>query len=83
MTGTVDNGRRVDVVFPGYTGKAGVVDRDGQIEVAFPGEARRLRNIKPGVLGLVDGAGVSVISVEDAKYVKGMVVLMVEPVAAE
>ena len=76
MTDSVNNGRRAEVSFGGYSGKAGVVERAGRIEVAFPGEARRYRNITAGT---IDGEAYAVLKASDDPFVKGMVVLTVEP----
>lgn len=76
MNGTVNNGRRVDVVFgTKYVGRAGMVEREDGIEIAFPSDARRLRGVTSGI---IDGAPYRVISIEDSKLVKGMVSLVVE-----
>lgn len=77
MSGTINNGQRLPVVFGEYSGTAGVVERRGATEVAFPCPVRKLRGVTAGT---IDGAPVRVESMAASEIVPGMVVLTVTAV---
>ena len=75
MSGVIQNGQRLPVVFGAYEGEAGVVDRGGVIDVAMFADLKALRRVRSGT---IDGVEHSVISVAASTFVTGMVVLTVK-----
>lgn len=78
--GTIDNGRVVHACFGEYAGPAGMAARNGAVQIAFFGEIRKLRGLRQHP-GTIDGEDWHVIDVAPSEYVKGMVVLTVEPIS--
>lgn len=77
--GTINNGRTVRARFGEFDGRAGLTERAGGTQIAFFGEFRKLRALAGGE-GAIDGAPYRVNAVAPSEYVKGMVVLSVEPI---
>ena len=78
MTGTIENGERLDVAFGPYEGKAGICDRgEGLRDVAMFADHRKLRNVTQGTIA---GEPVEVLAIERSEFVRGMVVLTVRPI---
>ncbi len=80
MSQAINNGRRADVAFGNFRGRAGVVEHAGVMQVAFAGDLRSLAGVAEGT---IDGVPYRVASIaaSDPKAggVKGMVRLVVEP----
>lgn len=69
--GTANNGGRVDVAFPFFTGTAGARIDGGHGEIAFPGTSAYLA--KP-VKGRVNGAAAEVTSLRKSAVSDGLLV---------
>lgn len=77
MNDSVKNGRRAEVSFGPYSGKAGVQDAGGEITVAF---VAPFRDIKAVTSGMIDNEAVTVSKVARSERVPDMVVLTVAAV---
>lgn len=76
IIGAVANGKRVAVVFPFYTGRAGMQQTEDGIQVACVTRA----SARPQATGTVDGKTVKVIASARSNTVDGILILTVEPV---
>jgi hypothetical protein len=80
MNFTINNGRRVQVAFGGYAGKAGVVTHEGATRVSFFADHKQFRDVAAGA---IEGEPFNVVAAEksdpERNGVRGMVVLTVEP----
>lgn len=77
IKGEVRNGARVAVVFPWYSGPAGVQHTDRGMQVAYFSRS----TAKAPATGTVDGQAVEVIAAERSRTVEGVAVLTVKIVA--
>lgn len=75
----VNNGARLPVKFGEIETTAGVQEADGKLTIAFTGKLRALRGVTTGT---VDGQPVTVLSVADSDWIKGMVVVAAERVTS-
>lgn len=75
MSGVIENGKRLPVVFGSYAGEAGICERSGGArEVAMFAQHKALRKVTSGT---IDGVAHQVLAVAASTYVAGMVVLTV------
>lgn len=73
MTKVVNNGARVPVEFPFFTGTGGLSRRDGAAEATIA-VRENLRGTEPGP-GLVDGQLVQAIKIQKSPTVPGMTLI--------
>ena len=73
----VNNGKRVHVVHPRYTGIAGLVATDAKTEIAFFGDPDKAPEVSTEIL--VDGERAKVIASRRSATQKTMVVVTIEP----